>query len=102
MTMEEVRRALAARREDLTAMGVRSLAVFGSVARGEAGPESDVDLLVDLDPDLGLLAFVGVKLYLQEALGCTVDLVEADGLKAGVRANVLREAVCCEPALEWK
>lgn len=93
MTVDELRAKLAPHRDELAALGVRSLSVFGSTARGEARAESDVDLLVDLDPELGLLEFVGVKLYLQDLLKRSVDLVEADALRPEMRAEVLREAL---------
>ncbi|HEX8132219.1 MAG TPA: nucleotidyltransferase domain-containing protein, partial [Actinomycetes bacterium] len=60
---EEVVRLLAAHRDELAAMGVESLALFGSVARDEAGPNSDIDLLVKLDPtaSVGLFKFVEIQ-----------------------------------------
>ena len=91
-TIEDVRSALAPHRPRLRALGVARLQVFGSVARGEAGPDSDVDLLVDLRSDLDLFDFIDVKLFLEDVLGCKVDLVEPDALKARVRERVLREA----------
>jgi len=74
-------------------MGVASLAVFGSVARGEAGPASDVDLLVELNRRMGLFGFFAIQERLEEVLGCRVDLVMADGMKQQVRQRVLQEAV---------
>ena len=73
---------------------VAELAVFGSVARGEAGPESDLDLLVTFRPDavVGLLAFNRLRRELETALERTVDLVPKDGLKPLVRRGVLAEA----------
>jgi predicted nucleotidyltransferase len=57
--------------------GARNLHVFGSVARGEAGPGSDLDLLVDLDADRNVLDLSELILDLQELLGVQVDIVEA-------------------------
>src|SRR5947209_6659883 len=54
--------------------GVKSLALFGSVARDEAGPDSDVDLLVEFDRPTGYFGLVRLQLFLQEALGRAVDL----------------------------
>lgn len=72
-------------------------AVFGSVARGEAGPGSDIDILVDIDYDahIGLIAFVGLQMQLTELLGHRVDLVSRGGLrpKRDCHSNILREAV---------
>ncbi len=93
MTIEQVRSILAEHREELAKLGVRSLHVFGSVARGEAGPDSDVDFLVDLPAELDLFDFIDVKLFLQDTLGVEVDLVELPGLKPAMRERVLQEAV---------
>lgn len=73
--------------------GARNLRVFGSVARGEDGPDSDIDLLVDLDPEVGLVALSGLQRELSTLLGRSVDIVPADGLKPGVRAKVEGDAV---------
>jgi predicted nucleotidyltransferase len=72
--------------------GAYNVRIFGSVARGEAGPNSDVDLLVDLRPDVGL-GFIGLALDLQDLLGKRVDLITADTLHPAIRDTVLREAV---------
>jgi predicted nucleotidyltransferase len=93
VTLDEVRSRLARHREELATMGVASLAVFGSVARGEAGPASDVDLLVELNRRMGLFGFFAIQERLEEVLGCRVDLVMADGMKQQVRQRVLQEAV---------
>ena len=73
---------------------VRELAVFGSAARGEMRPESDVDLLVDFKPEarLGLVQFARLSEELEGAIGRTVDLVTKPGLKPWLRPSVLREA----------
>ena len=95
MTLDEVRRILGAHRDELTALGVLSLRVFGSVARGEAGPDSDVDLLVELDPErrISLLGFAHLMGELEDLLGCRVDLVEPHVIRPEFRDEVLREAV---------
>jgi hypothetical protein len=95
MTLEQVKAALAAHQEQLAAMGVLGLSVFGSVARGEAGPDSDVDLLVELDPArrISLFGFVEIQLALSDLLGCEVDLVEPQALKPRWRDRILEEAV---------
>lgn len=73
---------------------VRELAVFGSAARGEMRADSDIDLLVDFQPDAsgGLLEYAGLMLDLSEVLHRTVDLVERDGLKPLLRKEVVSEA----------
>jgi predicted nucleotidyltransferase len=73
--------------------GAHNLRIFGSVARGEAGPDSDLDLLVDLAPDRTLLDLGGLQMDLQALLGCTVDVFTADLLRPRVRERALREAV---------
>ena len=72
--------------------GARNVRVFGSVARGEAQETSDIDLLVQFDPDRSLLDHAGLLLELQELLGCKVDVVSERGIKARIRERVLREA----------
>jgi len=74
-------------------MGVRSLDLFGSVVRGEAGPDSDVDLLVQFDRAIGLFHFFRVQYRLEEILGCHVDLVMRDAVKPQLRDRIFREAV---------
>lgn len=77
----------------LKTLGVRSLALFGSVARDQARPDSDVDLLVELEPPLTFDQYMTVKFYLEDHLGTSVDLVTYDGLKPYIRARVEREAI---------
>jgi uncharacterized protein len=60
---------------------VSNLRVFGSVARGDARPESDIDLLVDVEPSRSLLELAGLLIELQEILGVRVDIVEASALR---------------------
>src|SRR5580658_237326 len=73
---------------------VRELAVFGSAARGDLGPESDVDMLVDFEPDarIGLVKFASLSEELEALVGRKVDLVTKTGLKPRVRSEVLGEA----------
>jgi hypothetical protein len=67
--------------------------VFGSVARGEDTETSDIDLLVDLDDGVGVVALAGLRRELSELLGVEVDIVPAATLKPGVRAEVVAEAI---------
>ena len=67
--------------------------VFGSVARGDDEPGSDVDLLVDFTDEASLLDEVGLRLALGDLLHVSVDVVAADTLKGRIRERVLREAV---------
>lgn len=73
--------------------GFTRLAVFGSVARGEAGPDSDLDLLVRAPRGTSSFGLVKFQQLLQEVLGRKVDLVEYGGLKAGLDDDIRREAV---------
>jgi len=74
--------------------GIASLALFGSVARDEAGPGSDVDVLVELgEHPMGLFRWLELREYLEGLLGSRVDLGTADALKRPLREQVLREAV---------
>lgn len=80
---------------ELQAAGLAHLRIFGSVARGEATPESDVDLVADFTPGarISLMTMSGLRLQLCDLLGAEVDLSSATALKELVRANVDREAV---------
>ncbi len=92
--LEEVKAALARNAAELRAQGVKSLAVFGSVARGEAGPSSDVDLLAEFERPFGLFQFIRVQQLLQDLLGgAEVDLVTPDSLHPALRDRILDEAV---------
>ncbi|HXC25722.1 MAG TPA: nucleotidyltransferase family protein [Gemmatimonadaceae bacterium] len=73
--------------------GARNIRVFGSVARGDAGPSSDVDFLVDMDRGRGLIPFGALRVSLKELLGREVDLATDKTLRPAIRARVLREAI---------
>jgi uncharacterized protein len=73
--------------------GARNVRVFGSVARGEADLESDLDLLIDLEPGRNLFDLGGFLYEVSELLGVPVDVVTEKGLREHVRSNVLRDAV---------
>jgi uncharacterized protein len=73
--------------------GAFNVRVFGSVARGEADSESDIDLLVDMEPGRSLLDLSGLLIDLEEMLGCNVDVVTERGLRDRIRERVLKEAV---------
>ena len=85
---------LAALEKPLRQRGLTSLALFGSVVRGAAHPDSDVDLLVDVTPgaQFSLIDLVAVKDFLEDQLGRTVDVVTREGLEPAIRDRVLREA----------
>ena len=73
--------------------GVRQLAMFGSVARDQASPGSDVDILVEFADKPTFDAYMELKLALEDWLGCGVDLVTASALKPRLAENIDREAV---------
>ena len=93
MDREIILHILRQNQPELHRLGVKSLAVFGSVARGEASPESDVDILVEFNKSVGLFEFVGVKLRLEEILDTTADLATADAIRESMRAQILSDAV---------
>lgn len=73
--------------------GARNVRVFGSVARGEADEQSDLDFLVEMEPGRSLFDLGGLQYDLEQLLGCPVDVVTEQGLKARIRDRVLREAL---------
>lgn len=72
---------------------VTSLALFGSVARGQAGAESDLDILVEYAKTPGLFGFLDLKEYLEDLFSRPVDLVTVNALKKQLREKILAEAV---------
>ena len=88
---------LHAKREDILRIaknyGAYNVRVFGSVARGEADSESDIDLLVNMEPGRSLLDLCGLLIDLEDLLGCKVDVVTEKGLRERIRERVLKEAV---------
>jgi uncharacterized protein len=78
---------------DLRQRGVKSMAIFGSLARGEATPASDIDMLVEFARPVGLFEFIRLELYLEDLTGRHVDLVTPDALRPAMRAYILNEAV---------
>ncbi len=73
--------------------GARNVRVFGSVARGTAAKNSDLDLLVDMEPGRDLFDLVALKREMEEALGLKVDVLTENSLSPHLRERVLREAV---------
>ena len=92
-----MRRVLAQKREAILEAarrhGAVSIRVFGSVARGDEGAESDIDFLVRMEPGRSLLDMGGLLQDLQDLLGCKVDLVSEGGLRPRFRERAEREAV---------
>lgn len=82
-------------RDGLRARGVVHAALFGSVARGDERPDSDVDIVIDLDPELVLdiFQYVGLKNYIEDLFPSPVDIVDRDTLKPLVRSGVIRDSI---------
>lgn len=75
------------------AYGAKNIRVFGSVARGETGPTSDVDLLVDMEKGRNLLDLVGFWQDVEELLGCRVDVITDGGISPYLRERIYAEAI---------
>ncbi len=93
MRRDDVLRILAEHREPLEALGATNVAIFGSVARDEARPDSDVDILIDLNRPMGLLALARIHNYFEDILGNPVDVVQRKNLKQRIRQRILDEAI---------
>ncbi len=93
MRRDDTLALLRAHQADLGRFMVKSLSLFGSVARDEAGPESDLDLLVEFEGSATYDLYRSLKMYLEDLLGCQVDLVMNTALKSRMRPIVEREAV---------
>lgn len=94
MTRDQALQIIQTHREELERdYAVKSLALFGSVARNEAAPGSDVDVLVEFSRPVGIFHFLRVQRCLQNWLGCKVDLVTRAALKSALREQILNEAV---------
>ena len=94
ITCDEVRRILQEYQPELAErFAVRSLALFGSVARDEATPDSDIDLLVEFDRPVGLFELFALQDELEEMLGRPVDVGTVQSLKPRIQQRVLEEAV---------
>jgi uncharacterized protein len=94
MKRDDVIRILHAHRSELAARyGVKSLALFGSVAHDAATEQSDVDLLVEFDRPVGLFGLFALQDHLEKLLRCSVDVGTRDSLKPHLRAKVLAECI---------
>jgi len=93
----EIGETLKEKRNDIVriaaAYGARNVRVFGSAARGEAGPESDLDFLVEMEPGRSLLDLVALIQDLEDFLRRPVHVVELEGVHWYIRDRVLKEAV---------
>ena len=90
---DEVLTLLAEHTWEMGALGVLSISVFGSVARDDARPDSDVDVLVEVADGTGYFGLAKIRLRLEKIVGRRVDLVTPGGLRPQLRDEILREAV---------
>lgn len=95
MDKEQILEILQKNRPLLRRFQVHSLFIFGSVARGDARQDSDVDILVEFEPDaaIGFFTFSRLQQSLSELVGRPVDLVTTDALHKALRQNILKEAI---------
>jgi uncharacterized protein len=94
MNRAEVLKLLQSHKNQLRSLGVKSLMLFGSVAKDLANSKSDVDVLVELDEAIGFFEFFRIKHYLENLLQCPIDLGTIDALKEHLRQPILEEAIC--------
>ncbi|HET6494918.1 MAG TPA: nucleotidyltransferase family protein [Thermoleophilia bacterium] len=95
MTRREALRRLTRSRDKLREHAVRHISLFGSTSRDQATPQSDVDLLVEFDPDanVGLFDFVGLLDHLSDVMDTRIDLATPDALRPEMRAEIIAEAI---------
>lgn len=93
MRRDDALRILAEHRAEIQRFGVRTISIFGSVARDEAGPDSDVDILIEVSPPFGYFQFFELEEYLGQIMGRPVDLFTPGSLRPNIRAEVMKEAV---------
>jgi predicted nucleotidyltransferase len=93
MGREDVLTLLRSHGDEIESLGVTSLRLFGSVARGEASPESDVDLLVSFRETPTFSGYMKVRIFLEDLLGTKVDLITESGLRDRVRPFVEKDAI---------
>lgn len=93
MNRNQVLSLLTQRRREISAFGVKRLAVFGSVARNAAGPNSDVDVLVEFEGTATFDQYIELNFYLEDLLQCPVDLLTNTSLRDFLRDAVEQEAI---------
>ena len=93
MQRDQVIHLLSAQRPRLEQLGVRTMSVFGSIARGDNRPGSDVDILVEFSGKATFDRYMELKFFLEDLLGVSVDLVTEKALRPEMRPMVEREAI---------
>lgn len=89
---DKARTVLLSHQKELSQLGSRHLAIFGSTARNETTKTSDIDILVDFDTKKDLFEFIDLKFYLEDILSCDVDLVSKQALHPALKKRILGEA----------
>ena len=94
MRQKKITAILKKHQEELRHLGVRSLTLFGSVARNEAGPQSDVDLLLEVDRPMGLFGILRIQHLIEQLLGgIEVDIVMKGSVLEELKDDILEDAV---------
>jgi len=93
MNKQEALRCLTRDQKELEQYNVKSLSLFGSVARGEEMESSDVDILVSFGKPIGLFTFIELKEHLEEILGINVDLVTEQALHPHLHDKIIEESI---------
>jgi predicted nucleotidyltransferase len=95
MNKQEALKIIEKNRSQLKEFNVNALFLFGSVAQDQAGPESDVDIIVEFIPDakIGLFEMARLKKFISEILNCDADLVTPDALHPMLKDDILKEMI---------
>jgi predicted nucleotidyltransferase len=95
MNREQIIATLQANEQELRHRGVLHAALFGSVARGDATPASDIDIMIEIEPDapVGVFEYVGIKQYIADLFEGPVDVVDRESLKPYIRPAATTDAI---------
>ena len=95
MNRQDVITVLQKNADALRARGVTHAALFGSLARGEARPDSDIDIMIELDPraEVDVFEYAGIKMYIESLFDAPVDVVDREALKPSVRVPANSDAI---------
>lgn len=95
MNRDEILKTLKTHELELRQMGISHAALFGSYARQEEQPESDIDILIDLNTEahIDLFAYAGLKDHVTHLFDCSVDVIDRAALKKGLKGAVEKDAI---------